>query len=103
MVIEMNLKKQIEFYLDHFDMTASQLARKAFLPKQTVHNWLNGQKPRDMNQVKKVAEVLGVSLDNLLFGEGKDSSRVSKNMLGVLLSEEWIGGKFEIKIRRLKE
>lgn len=103
----MNFKKQLEFYLDHLDMTAAQLARKANLPKQTVHNWLTGQMPRNFDQVKKIAEALGnIPLDNLLYGEGLDDSRSrsSSKVLDLLMSDDqWLSGTFEIKIRRVKK
>jgi hypothetical protein len=59
-----NLKREI--YTRNLRMT--ELARVAKVPKQSVSDWLIGTAPRDPIKVKKVAQALGISLDQLLFG-----------------------------------
>lgn len=98
----MTLKKQLKYYLERNDLTASQLARKANVPKQSLSGWLAGSNPRDVKQVKRVADALNTSLDNLLFGEGSDSKNLKGNDLSTLLGDEWFSGIFEMKIRRVK-
>lgn len=95
----MNLKNQLRFYLDSKGLTASQLARKAGVPKQSISGWLAGSNPRDIKQIKKVADVLSVSVDNLVFGTG-----VEKNKNGFGLASdtgEWVSGMYELKYRRV--
>lgn len=101
-VHSMNLKKQLRFYLDTHDLSAAQLARKANIPKQSLSGWLAGSNPRDVRQVKKVADALGVTLDNLMFGSGQDEDTKKHAELSALLGDEWIGGVFEVKFRRVK-
>jgi Helix-turn-helix len=60
-----NLKREI--YARNLRMT--ELARVAKVPKQSVSDWLIGTAPRDPVKVKKVAMALGMSLDQLLFGQ----------------------------------
>ena len=67
----MNLKKQLRFYLHLNEMSASQLAKKSGVPKQSLSGWLSGNTPRDVRQIKRVADVFCTSVDNLLFGDGK--------------------------------
>lgn len=98
-----NLKKQLQFYLDRDEMSATRLAKKAGVPKQSLSGWLAGSNPRDVRQVKRVADVLGVSIDNLMFGEGEDAETVNSNSLDALLGDAWVGGLFEIRIRRVKK
>jgi len=59
-----NLKREI--HARKLKMT--ELARVAKVPKQSVSDWLIGTAPRDPIKVKKVAQALGMSLDQLLFG-----------------------------------
>ncbi len=101
--ISMNLKKQLKYYLDRNDLTASQLARKASVPKQSLSGWLAGSNPRDVKQVKRVADVLNTTLDNLLFGEGPEAQTQKAVDLGALVGDEWFSGVFEMKIRRVKK
>jgi len=101
-VMSLNLKKQLKALLSHRGMTAAELSRKSGVSKQVLSLWLAGAKPKNIEQVKAVADALGVSLDCLLFGDGDE--REEKNITGLdaLLGDEWISGAFEIKIRRIK-
>ena len=94
----MNLNNQIKFYLEFFDMTAAQLARKAKVPKSNISEWMTGRKPKDLEQLKRCADVFSTSLDNLCFGDGLSKERNSF----FDEEDEWISGIFEVKVRRLK-
>jgi len=59
-------KSQLRHYLEASGMNASQLSRKSGVPRQTVANWLMGMTPKNIPQIKKVADVFKVSLDQLL-------------------------------------
>ena len=103
MTTSMNLKKQLKLYLDRSDMTASQLARKAGVPKQSISGWLAGNNPRDIRQVKKVADVFGISIDQLIFASGSvEAERVTRDVTDIL-GDDWIGGVFEVRMRRVKK
>lgn len=102
MDLSMTLKKQLKYYLELRDMTASQLARKANVPKQSLSGWLAGSNPRDVAQVKRVANALGVSLDNLIFGQGEDRDAAKHVEMNALLGDDWISGVFEVRFRRVK-
>jgi transcriptional regulator with XRE-family HTH domain len=97
----MNLKRQLKSLLESKDMTASQLARKAGVPKQSISGWLSGSNPRDIRQLKKVADALGTSVDHLVFGDGSVTERLVH--LDGLIDDSWISGLFEVKLRRVKK
>ena len=99
---QMNLRKQLLLYIEARDITASQLARKAGVPKQTVSRWLGGQSPKDISQVKSVADVLKTSVDNLCFGSGLEKASEKTTDLSTLIGDEWVSGLFEVKLRRIK-
>ena len=101
--LKMNLKNQLRHFLDEREMSASQLAKKAKIPKQSLSGWLSGSNPRDVRQVKKVADALGVSVDHLLFGNGTDLGKQRVTELEALLGEGWIAGLFEIRFRRVRK
>jgi transcriptional regulator with XRE-family HTH domain len=101
--LKMNLKYQLRYFLDQREMSASQLAKKAKIPKQSLSGWLSGSNPRDVRQVKKVADVLGVSVDHLLFGHGTDLGKQRVTELEALLGNDWIAGLFEVRFRRVKK
>jgi transcriptional regulator with XRE-family HTH domain len=93
----MNLRKQLAHYLGVTGLTASALARKAKVPKQSLSGWLAGSNPRNIVQIKRVADALGVSLDELVFGEGPKP----KVVLNAVEGNEWITGHYEVRLRRI--
>jgi len=65
----MNLKLQLEYFLEKTGMNPTLLSRKARVPRQNISNWLMGQSPKDITQVKRVADIFGISVDTLVFGD----------------------------------
>ena len=97
----MNLKKQLETLLDSQAMTAAQLSRRSGVPKQVLSDWLKNKSPRNLDHIKRVADALDVSVDLLLFGEGADYEKTQTSDLGALVGDQWFGGLFEVRLRRV--
>jgi transcriptional regulator with XRE-family HTH domain len=100
---KMNLKNQLRHFLDVKEISASQLAKKAKVPKQSLGGWLSGSNPRDVRQVKRVADALGVTVDHLLFGNGEDLGKQKVTELEALLGDGWVAGVFEVRFRRVRK
>lgn len=98
----MNLKDQLQLYIECNGLNASALARKAGVPNATISDWLAGRKPRNIDQVKKVADALKVPLEHLLYGSGVQKLESDVD-LESLLGDGWISGLFEVKLRRVKK
>jgi PAS domain S-box-containing protein len=64
-----NFRHQLLHLLKIRKMTAAELARRSQVSKQSISNWLAGVQPRSIPEIKKVADVFGVSLDVLCFGQ----------------------------------
>ncbi len=94
----MNLKNQLQHYLRIRGMTPSQLSRLANVPRQNISNWLMNQKPKDVEQVKRVADVFQVTIDHLLFGDPTPIKTDSDT----LTFEHVLRGRFEIKIKKIE-
>jgi transcriptional regulator with XRE-family HTH domain len=101
--LAMNLKKQLGFFLDDKNLSLSELAKRSGVSKQTLSDWASGREPRKLTQVRKVAQVLGTTVDNLCFGNGRDGSLQRVTELEALLGNDWISGLFEIRFRRIKK
>lgn len=99
--LHMNLKTQLRALLDKRGMTPAELSRKAGVSKQVISLWQSGAKPKNVEQVKAVADALGVTVDCLLFGNSDDRETRTGVGLDALLGNDWISGAFEIKIRRI--
>lgn len=98
----MNLRQQLRRYLEYRDLTLPEVSRRSGVSRHTLFDWTQGQKPRDVAQIKKVSAVLGTTVDHLCFGDGIDSEERRVTELDALLGEGWVGGLFEIRLRRVK-
>lgn len=63
-----DFRKHLKFYIQSRSLSAAAISRKTGVPKQTISDWLAGTRPRHMEDVKRVADVLGVSILTLFFG-----------------------------------
>ena len=91
----MQIGKILKKKLQDEDLKVTELSRATKVPLQTLHNWLSGQKPRDIDQVKRVADHFGVSINNLCFGEIEKSNRELADF-----KDEIMAGVFEVIIRK---
>lgn len=97
--MNIKLKSVLKRLLHERDLTSAQLARATQIPPQTINNWLSGLEPRNLNQVKAVANYFNVSMDALVYGS-KDSSE--KEPLKEYI-DEINAGTFEVVLRRVKK
>ncbi len=97
MVIKTILKKLIK----EKGLTITNLSRATKVPLQTLHGWLNGSEPKNLRQVKAVADYLEVDLDYLCFGIKPIEQRNQKNIQD--FQEEINAGIFEVVLRRVKK
>lgn len=65
----MNFGETIKRRREQLEMTQQDLAQKLFVSRQTVCRWENGTRCPDLIMAKKIALVLGISLDDLLPGQ----------------------------------
>ena len=91
----MNLRKILKRLMTERDLKASQLSRATGVPSQTIHNWMSGQSPKNIIQVKTVARHFSVSLDYLLFGE----EQRAKAPDGAALPEAMCAGVYEVYLK----
>lgn len=97
----MKVKQNIAHFIEKSGLTASALARKTNLPKTTIANWLAGVAPRDLNQLKKLADYMNVTIDALTFQDLSNSEIQQINKMSDL--ENFFQGDFRISIQRLKK
>ena len=99
-IMKLELHKNLKTLLEREGMTASQLARVTKVPNSTIANWLSGLEPRNLIQLKKIAEYFDVTVDFLLYGNKRITQR--KNSLISEFDEEINAGVFEVVLRRIK-
>lgn len=95
----MILSTQLKRLLKQKDMTVAQLSRACGVSAKTLSDWLISKRnPRNLNHVKIVADYLGVTVDNLLFG-----TEMAKEANPYKLINEYTSlGQFEVVLRKIK-
>ena len=58
--------KNIKYYRNEREMTQEELAAKLNVTRQAVSNWETGKTQPDVETLSSIAEVLGVTLDDLI-------------------------------------
>jgi transcriptional regulator with XRE-family HTH domain len=96
----MKLKINLKLHLAEKRITASELSRVAKVPKATISDWLAGRSPKNLNQIKAVAQVFDTSIDELVFGDFSHKKHGSKD---VEKSDLVPMGKFDVYMKRVKE
>ena len=67
----MHISKNLEKYLKEANITLNEFSKRISLSPSTIHGWLNGVPPKNLNDLKKVADYFNITLDELCFGEVK--------------------------------
>lgn len=102
-LLTMNLKSQLRYFLELRGLTAAELSRRSKVSAQTISIWLSGGPVRDVSKAKAVADVLGTTLDNLLYGSGLPTDNDRAVEISQILNEGGaIKGLFEISIKMVK-
>lgn len=83
------------------DLSIVEISSKTFIPKQTLHNWLSGANPKNVNQLRKLATYFKTTVDELCFGDVSQINFMNENPL-VTYEEEIKAGVFEVILRPVK-
>lgn len=94
----MQLKTVLKNLIKNKGITITHLSRASKVPLQTLHGWLHGSEPKNLRQVKAVADYLEVDLDYLCFGI---KPKVDKHIED--FQDEINAGIFEVVLRRVKK
>lgn len=67
----MNNIKQLR---QNLNMSRAELSKQSGVPARTIDDWENGRrKPRDVYQLKKIADVLGCYIEDLIDWDNEES------------------------------
>ena len=110
--IEMKLAHNLKVVMAQRRITLSELSRATKIPKSSLSDWIAGAPPRKIDHLKRVADHFEMSLDDLAFGDlgevneskpKKQIEKLTQDALGELLGDEWVGGFFEVRLRRIRK
>ena len=78
-------------------LTVKEIATATGVPASTLAEWRSNRTPKNPDQVRAVAEFIGIPLHELLFGEPDRQDPITK-----IIREDVFQGTFEVTIRRVK-
>lgn len=79
---------------------APTLSKRTGVPRQTIANWIAGQSPQNLEDVRTVAKYFSMTIDELCFG--RSLSTEPKRTKLEEYSDEINAGIFEVVLRRRK-
>lgn len=82
----MNLANTLTDICKKQRISFAELSRRSGVPPQTIHNWTLGKRSVNPEQIKKVADVLKVSIHYLLYGEQDPHESPSQEILKEIFS-----------------
>ena len=94
------LKKNLDHFLNKSGISASKLAARISVPKTKVNNWTAGVAPRDLNQLKKLADFMQTTIDALVFTDLEVSNTSKNDSLNNPFAFE---GDFRIRVERISK
>lgn len=95
----MQLQKVLKKLMSARKLSFQELSNETGVSASTLKGWtLPKANPRNMDQVRRVAQVLGVSFEYLIFGE--DSEDLPRSLEEVL-TEPVYDGWLKVKIERM--
>lgn len=80
-VLRMKLPENLIKIMKAKGLSLSSLSRKSGVPKSTLAAWTKGRETLNVTQIKKVADVLGVDLHTLIFGEPDPNSAADTDLV----------------------
>jgi transcriptional regulator with XRE-family HTH domain len=93
----MILDKQLRELIKKHNLNVVKLGRAVKVSPKTIYQWLNGQTPRNLKDLKAIADYFNVSLDYLTFGEASKEKPMSD-----LLNDVYLG-EYEVILRKLRK
>ena len=99
--MEISFSKNLKNHLNKHNLSLKDLGQKLNVPTSTVHGWVNGIPPRSIVTLKKIASLLGCSMDELCFDEilpDRSAGARSESNLTIMINEE----KYQIVLVKMK-
>lgn len=68
--------KHIKSFCERKNITQAEMAEQLCVTRQAVSSWENGKTEPDIDMLNKIASVLGVSVEELIYGSKSDTNVV---------------------------
>ena len=93
----MKLPENLQRICRERKISVTELARKSKVPQPTIHGWVTGRKVQNIDDLKKVCDVLEVSLHFLLYNQPDPYEVPSEEIL-----KELFRGDIRVTIQKIE-
>jgi transcriptional regulator with XRE-family HTH domain len=80
-------------------MSAAELSRKTGIARQVISDWQAGVHPRNLIQLKTIADAFGVSLESLCFGDCEPVAAT----IPAAVARDTLGGVYQVIIIKTED
>ncbi len=97
----MEMSKRLRSAIEQQRISVSRLSELSGVPRKTIYHWLNGQKPRNVEQLLHVCRALGLQVEDL-FNHPVENQNSDKILSLENLKNDLNAGVFEVILRPIK-
>jgi transcriptional regulator with XRE-family HTH domain len=98
MLISQNLK----YLMKSRKISLIELAKSSGVPKSSIHDWTQGSSPKNLLHLKKVSDVLGLTIDELLFSDVSLINEKTSASIFPKSEHEIVDGLFRVRITKVE-
>jgi len=80
MGVDLMIEKNIKKFREQKNITQSELAEKLNVTRQAVSNWETGKTQPDIDTLHKIADMLEISIDELIYGNKRTNHVVHNHI-----------------------
>jgi hypothetical protein len=98
----MRLDRNLNHLLKSKKIKLTTLSTKTKIPKQTLHNWLYGADPKNIVQIRSVADFFEITIEELCFGDLEKGIKNKSDDQFTKYHDEINAGIYEVILRKIK-
>lgn len=103
MADEIKIDKVLKHLMKNKNFTFKKLSKETGVPESTLKTWSSGIEPKSLIPARKVARVLGISVEYLIFGNEENESLSLNDVLTKELFSGWCKITIEVPSERNKK
>lgn len=95
---EVKIGHVLKYLMNERGLTFRRLSELSSVPMSTIKTWSAGVEPKSFSAARKVARVLGVSVEHLVFGTTDKTQMTLQDVLTTQLFSGWCKVSIEVPV-----
>lgn len=94
------LQQTLAYLIQERNITIVALSKKSNVSRSTISGWLHGSRPRDLHELKRVSDALGVSFEMLCLGR---DDQIAMHALSGLARKIEAEGFYYLRVEKVEQ